>query len=470
MIRMKPITTFIILLSLTSCGTSYKNEARLFSASFQKSEYCQAADIALGEKNVCETNFTSEQTQKYNIDKQLNTGTTLFLAQRNKSSQTFFETSALEIRNSLNSTGIAKGTVSILANSNMLDYSPMIMDSIYLHSYQILNALKLSDKAEAKIQINRAYDSQKNAVQEFNKEINKINKKVAEENQGTTQLSKEQRDSIEKNNSIVLSNYKDLEKWKGYSNFVNPYTTYISGLYFMANSSSKSDAETASTYLKRAAGMSPKNSYLKSDLSLSEKLANGLISKIKPTAWLIFENGEVANFDEFRIDLPIFIVSDEVQTASLALPKPKVRAEAFQNISISNNRLKKKKTQLLADVDGMFISEFNKKLPTLIAKAVTKLVFQTVAQAAIEDQAGSWGSFAMAAYSMATAGADLRSWNSLPKNVQLAKITKTKDGVIYLYAGDKEIAKLETKKDKHSIIYVRIPTSTSTPVIEVIDL
>ena len=267
--------------------------------------------------------------------------------------------------------------------------------------------------------------------------------------------------------SIGEENYKEFKRFNGYANFVNPYVTYMSGLYLMTNGHSNSDYETASNYLKGVSGMVRHNKFVKQDLSLANKLASGTQKNLVPTAWVVFENGLVANFEEFRLDLPIFIATNNVKTASLALPYPKEREIAYKNISVSNGN-KKVTTELLADIDNIFMAEFKKKLPIIVTKAVTKLTLQTVAQAVAQNEFGDLGGIAMSAYSVMTAGADTRSWYSLPKNVQLAKIAK-KGTKLTLNIGGQDY-KVEVPQKGNSIVYVRVPAAEATPVISVLDL
>lgn len=468
----KTTTALSLVLLLSACGLGNQHKFEAFTTSYQKADYCGATDTVLDESDVCNKTVEDIDIKDFNIDEQLNAGTALFLAQKPELSNAMFSTASTSIQESLSSTGITRGTAEVLANASAVDYNPMIMDSIYLHSYAFLNALSLKDKQEAKIQINRAYNVQQNAVKEFSKEIEK---QKAEATKEAAELDAEVKKENNKNIANVMDNYKEFAKWKGYADFVNPYMTYLSGLYFMINGTGNSDYETASNYLKRVQGMSNGNSFVKDDLSLANKLASGERNVIKPTAWVIFENGLVANFKEFRLDLPIFLVTKDVKTASLALPYPNEREEAYANIAVSNGD-KKVTTELLTNVDNIFIAEFYKRLPTIIGKAVTKLTVQTAAQVAARQatkgtDAALWGeigSYAIAAYSVITAGADTRSWYSLPKNVQLAKIKKNGDN-LKLYVGS-QVLDVPVSKDGNSIVYVRVPQTGTVPTINVFDL
>lgn len=460
----KALLAVVLPIAITGCGTSHKMKFADFTEVYKSADYCKAADTALDEKGVCQMSVEDIDPEDFNIDEQLNGGTSLFLAKKPELSNKIFEKSAELIQEDLESMGLARGAVEVVANASIVDYNPMIMDGIYLHSYTLLNALAQNNKDEAKIQVNRAYSVQQKAVEEFKKEIQKQNEENAKD---ASEMEKDAQIANQKNISDVMANYKEFERFNGYANFVNPYVTYMSGLFLMTNGHSGSDYETASNYLKRVSGMVVNNNYVKQDLSLANKLASGTQKKIVPSAWVIFENGLVANFDEFRLDLPIFIATNNVKTASLALPYPKQREIAYNNISVSNGK-KKVKTELLADIDNIFMAEFKKKLPVIVTKAVTKLTLQTVAQAVAQDQLGDLGGITMSVYSVMTAGADTRSWYSLPKNVQLAKIDK-KGNSLTLNIGGQDY-KIEVPKDGNSIVYVRVPAAGSEPVINVLNL
>lgn len=459
----KALLTVILPAVITGCGTTHKMKFHDFTEAYKQSNYCKAADIALSESEICKTIAEDIDPDDFNIDEQLNGGTALFLAQKPDLSNKIFEGAAKEIQEKLEATGVGRSTVEVLANASLVDYNPMIMDGIYLHSYTLLNALAQNNKDEAKIQVNRVHSVQQKAVDEFSKEIQKQNEKNAED---IAKMQQEVKASNQQNILHVMDNYKEFERFNGYANFVNPYVTYMSGLFFMTNGNSNSDYETASNYLKRVSGMI-NNTFVKQDLDLANKLAAGIQKKVSPTTWVIFENGLVANFEEFRLDLPIFIATNNVKTASLALPYPKERDIAYNNISVSNGK-KKVDTQLLANIDDIFIAEFNKKMPVIISKAVTKLTLQTVAQAAMQKELGDLGGIAMSIYSIITTSADTRSWYSLPKNVQLAKIDKRGTDLI-LNIGDQEY-KVEVSKEGNSIVHVRVPVTGALPAINVLNL
>lgn len=461
---MKRLILLLIVCSLVSaCGFSARNKANKYTKNFEVGSYQQACQT-LAEGSVCDQPLTpqsKEEIKEMALDDALNAATAMFANKNFDNSSQVFEEKSHEIINKQSqslASNLGKATVEVLGNASLLGYTPYVMDGIYLSAYQILNMLALQDYQGLRIEVNRAYQKQQMAADLLETQI----RKQQEENQKDS-VSSEQTEKI-------LGEYAELSKWKGYEDFLNPYATYLSGLVFLTQAKSASDYENAVTYLKRVLGMVESNSIVRADLKEAEAAANGAKMPADAT-WIIFENGLVANLEEFRIDLPIFLVSDEVQTASLAIPRPSERNAAYRWIYAQNgeNRIN---TQLLADVDSMFISEFNKRFPAILTKAIIKLTAQTVAQAAAEKHLGLWGSIGAAAYSVVTAGADLRSWYSLPKNVQLGKLEKTgkKETLSILSDVGEELASVEIPAKGNHLVYVRVPSAGATPSISVFQL
>ncbi len=459
------LITILFILILSGCGYTHRQRFEAFSASFQQGHYCQAIDVLLGGKNVCSASPDYLFASDYDLDVRLNAGTSLFLANRPDLSHIFLESAATDIRQTLNISGIGRDSAEVITNASVMDYNPMIMDSIYVHVYETLNALRIKDKQEAKIQIQRAHEAQVNAIAAY---ISEIEKQRAETYRESAELDEAQVSRNTRTTHAVMQQFRPISHFKGYADFVNPYMNYLSGLFYLVNGDTASDRENAVHEFKKVDGMIGNNLFVKHDLSLAERKADRLMKNIPPTIWVIFENGMVPCLREFRIDLPAFLVTNSFHMASLALPVPEERAEAYPYITVSNGNTRVR-TQILTSVDNIFMGEYNKKLPSMISKAVAKLAVQTMAQIIAQQQLGDWGGIAVALYSVMTTTADIRSWYSLPKNIQLAKVQKTNDGTVTLHIGGNPVH-MNTNKDGHTLIYVRVPSAGIPPVIQIIDL
>ena len=459
----KTLTLLTLCLLLGACGFSARNKASKYTENFTSGKYLNACQNVV-DKELCVTEIPEDklpEVGKTGLDNGLNAATALFVDKKfNTASQIFEDKShkIIEKQRQSVATNIGKAATEIIANASLLGYTPYVMDGIYLSTYQILNMLALQDNQGLRLEVNRAYQKQQMAAELLENQI----RKQQEENQANQEAAAQ----TEK----ILGEYADLAKWKGYEDFLNPYATYLSGLAFLTHAESSSDYETAATYLKRVLGMIPENTIIREDVEAAEAAANG-IQQPQNATWIIFENGLVANLEEFRIDLPIFLVSKEVQTASLAIPRPKERASAYNFIQINAGE-SASNTQLLADVDSMFISEFNKRFPGILTKAIIKLTAQTIAQAAAKKNLGTWGSIGAAVYSVATAGADLRSWYSLPKNVQLGKVKKTGTAQMISFKtdGGLDLGSVEVPATGNHLIYIRVPAAGTTPSISLFQL
>lgn len=468
----RTILTLTSLLLVGACGSTHRWKAENYNKAFMSGNYCLSAEEATGEK-ICAPDLANIQLEDIGLLDSLNGGSALFVDQKYQYSSLLLDSADRQIYGDETSsvvTDAGKTAVGVIGNDSIFDYRPMVLDGIYLSSYKILNYLALNDLDSARSEVNRSYRRQQAASETFRKEILEEKKAAEAQAKELTPEAKEQAGDFQ---SEILSTYnEEFAQWNSYKDYLNPYTTYLSGLYYLAHSTGAADRENAVTYLKRVSGMSPQNKFVKQDLRLAQNAANGKIglSKKQPSVWVIFENGMVADFREFRLDLPVFIATDQVKMVSFAIPTPRVRDAAFENLSVGFDQGKKVQTQLLADVDRMFISEYNKKFPIILSKAIASTTAKTVMQYLAQQQLGDLGGISMAVYSVTTTAADLRSWYGLPKNVQLAKIPVAKNGKLNIFNQDQKLAEVEVPKDKNSIVYVRIPDAKALPAVSVINL
>jgi hypothetical protein len=459
----------LVLLVLTSaCGTSHRMKAAEINAYMETGDYKsiikKTTGTSIGEKI---------KTDKLDTLDSLNAGNALFFTEKYKTSINIFDNADIKIDDYFREAFIkssAREAAAAINNASIFDYEPMVMDNIYLSSYKILSYLALNDTEGARIEVNKAYTKQQSAAEYFGKQIEKAN------NDAQSQLN----DLDTKNQTLwnnnkdgaINKNFADLKKWSGYQDYMNPYTTYLSGLYFIISGQNRSDYENAATYMKRVAGMVPLNSFVIKDLIQAENLANFKPTGKEKNVWIIYENGMVADFEEIRIDIPAFLFSNNLSFISFSMPKPKLRSQAFQNIIINSDGSPGIKTEILADVDSMFIAEYNRKLPALIgraaAQAITKAIMQYTAYN--NDETGLAG-LAATIYNLSTSPADIRSWHTLPKNVQIAKIKNNKSDTLNIYTSEMVfLEQIKVQPDRNTIVYIRIPSIMSKPVISVITL
>ena len=114
------------------------------------------------------------------------------------------------------------------------------------------------------------------------------------------------------------------------------------------------------------------------------------------------------------------------------------------------------KTTVLSEMDRIVQAEFKAEFPYILSREVARTVWKTVAQKQMNDENQMAGLVAAIAQA-ATTGADLRLWNSLPKDFQLARISTPKDGELTIN-GEGMAEPLHVKLDskaRFNIVYIR---------------
>lgn len=457
---MKKYLVIVFMLFLEGCA-SYSQKKEAFHQQFNAGNFEAASKVMYsGSSQAKATNTESEEQgsegktlpsdfsdlgkMKFFIG--LNSGTAAMYSQDYALSDAMF--------------GVASDSI---AKEETAGYSPKYYEKVMLHTYRALALLQAGDIDNARVEFNRADSSQAEAAQENKKEISKLKEEAAEE---------KFTGSMEAANKVLGEEFKEFDNFKPYADFVNPYTTYMNGL-FLSLHGSRSDLENGILNLKRAKSMSPNNKFLKSDIQMAENLANN--KKAPATVWVIYENGLIAEIEKQHFAVP-FVINQRVKLAHMALPKMVPLTSAYPSIQIASNN-KKISTQNIVDMDRVMKTEFKNRYPAEVAKAVMwmtlNLIAQEVAQQAIGEKNKAWGDIAALAIGSVSNPVETRTWSSLPKDIQIARFAMPKNHKIQIFDNTgKEISEeIEIDKDiKQALVVVRIPTLNAKPGISVTKL
>lgn len=351
-------------------------------------------------------------------------------------------------------------TTSLALNNNLNSYDGNIYEKILVNTYKGIDFLVLNDKANARVEFNRALERQIIAKEYFSKEI-ETQIKDNEENIEDLGLEDQNSNTKEQYNSQGI-NFNDTQKnilkkfinnpnSMIYPDFINPFTTYISALFLMLDDS----YERAYSLFRENLEMDPNNPQIQKDFKLSDTFANSPQKrKEQKYVWLIYESGLGPAKYEERVDLPIFLFSNSLYYTGIALPKLYFRNPSYEHLSIKNNSNDISRTYIIADVDSIVAAEFNKRFKMIATEAVISATLKTVAQKQLNDIHQLAGAIATI-FQIFTTKADVRNWSSLPKNFQAASIP-IKDGNIAILNEKNEIIfKDKIKDDKDIIIYLK---------------
>jgi len=359
---------------------------------------------------------------------------------------------------------IADSVGAIVVSENIIPYVGEEYDGIMVNTYKALNFMTLGENELARVEFNRALDRQRRAKENFAHEIAKLKDEIEQAQEKEKSHVKENIENP-KIKELIADRYPSMYEFKAYPDFVNPFTTYIAGVYFNL----VGDHPKAATLLKESYGMVTDNEYIAQDLAVTEQILDGQ-GELKDTVWVIFENGMGPIKEEFRIDIPLFIATNKVKYAGIALPKLKFREQAYPCLSITaagHNY----KTQLVADMNRVVQTEFNKDFKGILTRAIISATAKAVAQYALEEEGSSSAAIAsifVAAYSFATTAADVRIWTTLPKDFQVARLPVPTDRLVTIEPQGGKPFQVEIPTCKNVLVYVRIPFSQARPVYDLI--
>jgi hypothetical protein len=351
---------------------------------------------------------------------------------------------------------------STVASDNVNPYRGEEYDGVMVNTYKAMNFMAEGKMDLARVEFNRALDRQRRAKEKFSKEINKLKSELEQKNQQNN-FSKSNVENP-KTHQLLAQKYPNLYNFEAYPDFVNPFATYLAGIYFNL----VGDHSKAVDLLKESYGMVGNNPYIAEDLSTTEDILNRK-AKLQNTVWVIFENGLGPVKKEFRLDIPLFIATNKVQYVGIALPKLECRDNAYPYLTAEVDG-KVYKTCLVSNMDRVIQTEFSKDFGGILTRAIISATAKAVAQYALAEEgssASSIASIAVAAYSFVSTAADVRVWTALPKDFHIARFQKPKNGKLKITPPGFIPFDIDIPDCNNAIVYIRIITNQATPVYDV---
>jgi len=298
----------------------------------------------------------------------------------------------------------------LLVNDLVKDYRPPIYERVFVNVFQTLNALSMSDPSTANVELNRAIDRLKYAENIFKKEIEEAQKEAEKEKKGKTiNISKKTLEPIEKA-------YSNLDRFKAYSKFENPFVYYLKGILYYERGEYANAADMFKTAYGLVKDKEPAQKVVAKDWELANSPPDG-----KHYAWVIYLNGLSFEKVEKRFDIPLFLVTTKVLYTGIALPWLKERPKTSDSLLIQTPQ-GSYKTYRLVNVDNLIAWEFKRRLPSIVTREIIRAAVKTLIQYEANRRLGLFAGIATAVYQAATTKADTRQWYWLPKEIQVARV------------------------------------------------
>ena len=163
---------------------------------------------------------------------------------------------------------------------------------------------------------------------------------------------------------------------------------------------------------------------------------------------VVYEDGNGPGFNEYRIDLPMYLYSDKVLYSGIALPEFREGNAAYPYLLVGEQG---EKTAVLTDINRMAGLEFEKAYPGIVSKAVISTIIKTAAQYAankeidrqvdkqkLDPLAAAFMKIGTAATQAAFTKADTRAWRNLPNTIQIAVVDRPESGRLNIETANRQ--------------------------------
>jgi hypothetical protein len=330
-----------------------------------------------------------------------------------------------------------------------LPYRGRAYDKVMMNAYKSLNYMQLGETDKARVELNRSLQRQKDAVAENEKRIADAqataekakNGELKDENGKSASYDSDKAQQDSKTgpalNAVLAESTANLA---GYGDYVNPFAVFLDALFFSVNGEGGSDLERGRKSMERVTLMVPDNPYIKSDLALATAAAEG--KSPENVTYVFFETGTGPDRDETKIQIPTFLVTSKLAYIGAAFPKLKFNPNFVGALGVKAGD-QTVSTATLASMDAVVANDFKNEWPVVVTKTLvstaTKAIIQANAQKSAEHMgfmAGLASKALVTAFNVATTHADTRTWSSLPKEFQYARVTTPADRQLTLAAGN----------------------------------
>lgn len=369
----------------------------------------------------------------------------------------------------------------ILGNQAMLPYRGRDYDRVLMNTYRALNFMQLGDLSAARVELRGAFQRQQDAIEENKNRISRAEAEAEKElgkskNKAAAKEMAEKAKADPKLTEELQALNPNLTGLKAYTDYVNPFTVYLDGVFFMAAAEGPSDLERSRTSLQKTLAFTEGSEFVKSDLEMVENIING--QALPPTTYVIFETGMAPAREQIKIRIPLFLAGvTEVPYLVAAFPvlKPQDSHVPYLKLTVSGTNIA---TGTLANMDSVVGHAFKNELPGIITKTLISTAFKAAAIWSINDAmkkenplAKALVNFLIALLNELFAVADTRTWCTLPKQYQFARFPTPADGKLTLSSPDETLrSDVPLQPATVNIVYVKAINSTSPMIVSQIKL
>ncbi len=324
--------------------------------------------------------------------------------------------------------------ISAFSNPYALPYRGKAYDRTMAATFQALSHLQAGDGAKARVAMNRALFRQEDA-----KRLSAEKARIARE-EGAAARSADARTSQAADSAAVAKATRAsqalLADLPSYKDYVNPFTSWLHGVFFLHRAETQGDVEKARKSLELASVLLKDNSAVKADLALATAGQGRPGVAGQTTVYVLHESGRAPVWSENKFTFPFILVDQSAPIIAVALPEMKPVPDSTELVAVYGG--KETKADTLLNVDAIAAQDFrdeypvarNRAIASATVKGIAAYVANKAAKEAADRNSNGGGGFIMLAtliatnvYTTQSAQADLRHWSTLPKKVSLARLT-----------------------------------------------
>lgn len=313
---------------------------------------------------------------------------------------------------------IGANVAATLVNDNAIPYEGSGYERVMLHHYQALNYLNKHDLEGAGVEVRRANAEQEDALKRHEGELEKA-EKDAQAKKVDTQIKSPE----------LSTAYAQMDEVAGKvkNSFQNAATFYLSGFIYEA----MQQPNDAYIDYKKALEIYPDNTYLQKDvmrlakdLNMSDDLESirarfqvdpANMSAKDGDVLVLFEDGFAPQKQQVKVSLPV----PNVGLLAIAFPIYREKWTPHAVLSVEKNGEPMGATEPICDFRALSVKALKEQVPVITTRQVIRLAAKAVATKEAKDKLGVLGQLGMSAWNGLSENADLRSWISLPADVQV---------------------------------------------------
>jgi len=342
----------------------------------------------------------------------------------------------------------------LLTNPEQITYRGTGYDRVLAPMYMGMNFLADGNLDNPRQAFIKASQRQDETIQRNRAEIERRERSIQESRGKEVDLDRAREDRAL--NQMVRERYGDLEAFEPYEGYAIPFADLVRAIYLMGVREDPSDVDTARGLLRRVAGMTDEQPYVMDDLEMADA---GVFPETGLT-YVLFETGVAPYRAQRTIDLPLWIVSNNVDYVGLAIPYLVFsdRFAAGLRVETIDGSFD---TLLVTDMDRVVAADFKQQLPSMMERMVASAAVKAAASYGVNQatQGNDWVNLAarlvMIGYQSSQNVADRRTWATLPKQYQYCRFPTPADGAVTLQLEGQGPRSVEVEPGGMSVVVVR---------------